>query len=93
MITEKETYSREGREQPALDGRKSVPESVLAIRRGVSGIADSLRQRAGARHILGRGGCIDRGDPDPAPDHAGTAGDAGLPFPLFMLYPSTSHAR
>lgn len=54
MIIEKETYSGEGREQPVLDGRKSIPESTLAIRRGDSGIADSLGQRAGARDVLGR---------------------------------------
>lgn len=52
MIAENETYFREGREQPVLDGRKSIPESVLAIRKGVFGIADSLRQRVDARDML-----------------------------------------
>ena len=51
MIIEKETL--QGREGTACVGWKSIPESVLAIRTVVSGIADSLRQRAGARDILG----------------------------------------
>lgn len=53
MIIEKETYFREGREQPVLDGRKSISESMLAIRKGVSGTADSLRQLVDARDMLG----------------------------------------
>lgn len=43
MIIHKETYFREGREQPVLGGRKSIPESILAIQEA-SGIADSLRE-------------------------------------------------
>ena len=53
MIIGKETYFREGREQPVLGGRKNIPDSVLAIRKGVFGIADSLRQQVGARDMLG----------------------------------------
>lgn len=51
MIIHKETYFREGREQPVLGGRKSIPESILAIQEA-SGIADSLREWVGARDML-----------------------------------------
>jgi len=57
VIIEKDIYFREGRGQPVLDGRMSILESVLAIRKAASSI-HSLRQRAGAKGMLGSKDCI-----------------------------------
>lgn len=93
VIIEKETYCREGREQPVLDGRKEPSRKRDDCKKRSFWHSRLIEAESGCQGHGGEWDCIGWGDPDSAPDHLGIAGDAGLLSPLFMLHLFASHAR